>query len=490
MMLPVLTVAQVRAAEEELFTTVPADAVMQRAATGLAQVCVRLLESWCGRVAGAHVYALVGTGNNGGDALFAAAELARRGAYVVCVQVGERVHTDGAEAALRAGARMVGLGHVHDLADADLILDGIVGIGGRGEIASAITDRVSTASEALIVAVDVPSGVDADTGEMAGSAICADVTVTFGALKPGLTQALDYVGEIEFVDIELPLPTEVSSVIFTKADAALFFPEPALRANKYSRGVAGIAAGSSQYPGAGQLVVAGARHANIGMVMYRSDITALREQVVNRYPDVVMGAFEPGELPRVRAWACGSGFTTDQLSEVEKVLATDLPVVLDAGALGLLAEHPHLREQVAKRAALTVLTPHEGEFSRLFPDIPITDRVGAARAAAAHSGAVVLLKGTGTVIADPEGEVRIDLVGGAELACAGSGDVLAGIIGSVLAAGAARGEDVNIDHVAAACWVHGVAGGLAAAGGRTVTALDIANEVSAAIAIARGGGDV
>jgi hydroxyethylthiazole kinase-like uncharacterized protein yjeF len=201
-----------------------------------------------------------------------------------------------------------------------------------------------------------------------------------------------------------------------------------------------------------------------------------------------MSFAEPGELPRVCAWACGSGFTADQLSEVEMVLGTDLPVVLDAGALGLVAENAHLREQVAKRAALTVLTPHEGEFARLFPDIALTNRVSAARTAAAHVGAVVLLKGAGTVIADPEGEVRIDLVGGAELACAGSGDVLAGIIGAVLAAGAARGEDVDIDHVAAACWVHGVAGGLAAAGGRTATALDIANEVSTAIATTRDGG--
>lgn len=487
-MLPVLTVAQVRAAEDELFTTVPADAVMQRAATGLAQVCVRLLENWCGSVAGARVYALVGTGNNGGDALFAAAELARRGACVVCVQVGERSHADGAAAALRAGARMIRLGEVLDLGDADLVLDGIVGIGGRGQIDPAITERVNTATEAMVVAVDVPSGVDADTGEVAGSAICADVTVTFGALKPGLTQALEFVGELELVDIALPIPDEVSTVIFTASDAALFFPEPAVWANKYSRGVVGIAAGSTQYPGAGQLVVAGARHANIGMVVYRSDIPALTHRVIDRYPDVVMSAAEPSELPRVGAWACGCGFTADQLTEVEKVVATDLPVVLDAGALGLVAEHRALRERVTQRTALTVLTPHAGEFARLFPDVPLTDRVAAARAAAARMGAVVLLKGTGTVIADPAGEVRIDLVGGAELACAGSGDVLAGIIGAALAAGVARGEVVDIDHVAAACWVHGVAGGLAAAGGRTVTALDIADEVSAAIAAARDGG--
>lgn len=486
-MLPVLTVAQVRAAEAELFTTVPADSVMQRAAAGLAQVCVRLLNNWCGGVAGARVYVLVGSGNNGGDALFAAAELARRGARVICIQVGERLHTDGAAAARRAGARVIALQDVGDLGDADLVLDGIVGIGGRGGIDPAIGALVTTATEALVVAVDVPSGVDADTGEVTNSAIRADVTVTFGALKPGVTQAAEFVGEIELVDIGLPIPDEVSTVVFTGSDAALYFPEPELRAHKYSRGVVGIAAGSRAYPGAAVLVVAGARHANIGMVIYRGDSQELAAQVVARYPDVVLSSASPSDLTRISSWACGSGFTDDQLTDVEQVLATDLPVVLDAGALALLTQHDHLRTRVQERGALTVITPHDGEFTRLFPNISLTDRIGAASAAARQLGAVVVLKGPATVLADPAGEVRIDLVGGAELACAGSGDVLAGIIGSVLAAGVARAQDVGIDHVAAACWVHGIAGGLAAAVGRTVTAVDIAAEVSAAIAAARSG---
>lgn len=486
-MLPVLTVAQVRAAEAKLFTTVSADAVMQRAATGLALVCVRLLDNWCGQVAGARVYALVGTGNNGGDALFAAAELARRGARVTCVQIGERLHADGAAAARSAGAQVVAVGEVADLSDADLVIDGIVGIGGRGGIDPTVAELVSMAADALVVAVDVPSGVDSDTGEVSGAAISADVTVTFGALKPGLTQAVEYVGEIELVDIDLPIPDEISAVVFTGSDAALYFLEPQLRAHKYSRGVVGIAAGSQAYPGAAQLVVAGARHANIGMVIYRSDSQELAAQVVTRYPDVVVTSAQPAELPRVSTWSCGSGFTSDQLAEVEDVLATDLPVVLDAGALTLLAEHAHLRQRVSDRGGLTVITPHEGEFARIFPDVPLADRIAAARAAARELRAVVLLKGPATVMADPQGEVRIDLAGGAELACAGSGDVLSGIIGSVLAAGVARGENVGIDHVAAACWVHGVAGGLAADGGGTVTAVDIAAEVSAAVAAARSG---
>ena len=486
-MLPVLTVAQVRAAEAELFTTVSADAVMQRAATGLAQVCVRLLDDWCGQLAGVRVYALVGTGNNGGDALFAAAELARRGAKVTCVHTGERLHADGAAAARSAGARVVPVSEMTDLADADLVIDGIVGIGGRGGIDPKVTALVGTATEALVVAVDVPSGVDADTGEVSGAAIPADVTVTFGALKPGLTQALEYVGEIELVDIELPMPDEIPTVVFTGSDAALYFPEPELRAHKYSRGVVGVAAGSESYPGAAQLVVAGARHANIGMVVYRSDSPELVAQGVTHFPDVVLSRQEPVDVARVTGWACGSGFTDDQLAEVEQVLVTALPVVLDAGALTLLAKHAHLRERIPERDALTVITPHEGEFARLFPGISLADRIGAASAAARQLGAVVLLKGPATVLADPQGEVRIDLAGGAELACAGSGDVLTGIIGSVLAAGVARGEDVGIDHVAAACWVHGVAGGLAAEGGGTVTAVDIAAVVSAAVAAARSG---
>lgn len=482
-MIPLLTVAQTRAAEEALFTSVAPEAVMQRAARGLSDLCLRLLEAERGQVAGADIILLVGTGNNGGDALFAGADLAARGCRVLAVQVGDRMHADGLRALSRAGGSCVGLDAVEErVSSCDLVVDGVVGIGGRGAVDPRVTALL--AGDPLIVAVDVPSGVDADTGQVAGEAVRADVTVTFGAVKPGLLLAPEYAGEIEVVDIGLEVPDEVALASLEAADVESWVPEPAWSDYKYSRGVVGVAAGSEDFPGAGLLVVAGARHANVGMV----HVWGTGSDIVNTYPDVVRSGAQPIDCPRVTAWACGSGVTSRDV--VVAVLETDRPVILDAGALRIMAADPVIREAVTTRTdrgITTVLTPHAGEFTAMFPGVDAVDRVHAAREAARRSGAIVVLKGAPTVIADATGEVRIDIAGTPALACAGSGDVLSGVLGGFAAGAQARGEICDVDCVAAGVWVHGVAGQLASDGGRTVTAVDIAAHVSDAVALARAG---
>jgi hydroxyethylthiazole kinase-like uncharacterized protein yjeF len=482
-MIPLLTVAQVRAAEEALFTSVPPEAVMRRAARGLSDSCLRLLEVERGQVAGSDVVLLVGTGNNGGDALFAGADLAARGCRVLAVQVGDRMHPEGARALIRAGGSCVTLDAVADrMATCDLVIDGVVGIGGRGALDSRIAGLL--VDDPLTVAVDIPSGVDADTGHVAGDAVRADLTVTFGAVKPGLLLAPEHTGEIEVVDIGVTFPDEVALACMEAVDVESWVPEPGWSDYKYSRGVVGVAAGSEEYPGAGVLVVAGARHANVGMV----HVWGTGSDIVRTFPDVVRSAETPIDCVRVTAWACGSGVTDRDV--VAAVLATERPVILDAGALRIMAVDSSIRDAVTSRAErgwTTILTPHAGEFTAVFPEIDAADRVRAARDAARRTGAIVVLKGAPTVIADAVGEVRIDIAGTPALACAGSGDVLSGILGGFAAGAQARGEIVDIDCIAAGVWVHGVAGQLASEGGRTVTAVDIAAHVAGAVALARAG---
>lgn len=457
---------------------------MLRAARGLSDVCLRLLEAERGHVAGSEVVLLVGTGNNGGDALFAGADLAGRGCSVVALQVGDRVHGDGASALLRSGGSLTtSMDEARErIVRADLVIDGVVGIGGRGALDGRVAGLL--ASDPLTVAADVPSGVDADSGQALGDAVHADVTVTFGAVKPGLLLAPEYSGEIELVDIGLAIPDEVHLAALEAEDVAGWVPEPSWSDYKYSRGVVGVAAGSEDYPGAAVLVVAGARRANVGMV----HIWGTGTDVVQTYPDVVRTDAHPRECSRVTAWVCGPGVTSRHV--VDAVIEVDVPVVLDAGALRLMAADSSLRDRVlarSDRGMTTVLTPHAGEFAALFPEIDAADRMHAARDAARRTGSIIVVKGAPTLIADPSGEVRLDVAGTPALACAGSGDVLTGILGGLIAGSQARGEVVDVDCVAAGVWIHGTAGRLAAQGGRTVTSTDIADRVSDAIAIARSG---
>ena len=468
------TVEQVRAAEDALMARQPG-ALMARASFGLAQECRQLL----GRVYGARVVLLVGAGNNGGDALFAGAHLARRGAAVSALLLNpDRTHAGGLAALLAAGGRVVDPTPAN-VTDADLVLDGIVGIGGTGDLRPAAVPLAEAARLVTTVAVDLPSGVDADTGEAGEHAVRADVTVTFGTLKAGLVVGAgpQYVGDLRFVDLGLDetLPA-ADTVVLEAADVADLLPTPGGTDDKYTRGVVGLVSGSAAYPGAGVLSTGSAINGGAGMVRYAGTAA---DAIRAAYPEVVVqeGA-RPSSL-RVQSWVAGPGMGTDDDARdlLADVLSTDVPVLVDADGITVLGAHPSLLQG---RSAATVLTPHDREFTRI-ADGPSGDRLGSARAAAAALGATVLLKGEATVVAAPDGRAWINPTGTPWLGTAGSGDVLSGLIGSLLAAGLEAPLAAAVG-----AYVHGVAGQLAATDGPP-SSVDVLHAVRPALRAIRGG---
>ena len=499
-------VASVRAAEARAIEEVGADVLMQRAADGLAAKSRSVLAAARGGLAGGYVVLLVGSGNNGGDALFAGAALARRGIRVEAVPVADRWHEAGMAALRAAGGRVHQLQGEADVSQAtlavrqaDIVIDGIVGIGGRGalEDPAATLVRAADAGSAFRIAADVPSGLDADTGEVAspGAVFTADLTVTFGCLKPGLVTApgRDHAGAVEVVDIGLNthLPPVPEVRVLQHSDLGEFVAGPGPNDHKYSRGVVGVVAGSRQYPGAGLLAVGGARRSGVGMVRYVDRGDGVADAVVRAFPDVVLQHEPPADDPRVSAWVVGPGLGHSRQDErwLQRVLAADVPVVLDADALRLLADSREVADQVRSRTtrgALTVLTPHTGEFAALFGSIGSAGRLAAARAAAQDSGCLIVLKGSGTVVAGLRGAVYVDPIAAHELATAGSGDVLTGLMGGFFAQRAARQSSTESARCAAAAvYLHGLAARLAGGDDRPVVATDIAEHIGDAVATLR-----
>jgi hydroxyethylthiazole kinase-like uncharacterized protein yjeF len=475
-MIGLYTVDEVRAAEEPLLAATPEGTLMQRAATGLATVCLRLL----GSAYGARVTLLVGAGNNGGDALFAGAHLAGRGARVTAVLLDRtRAHAAGLAALRRAGGRAVDAGAGETGLDrADLVIDGIVGIGGSGGLradAAALAEQAAS-GPGLTVAVDVPSGVDASTGAVEGPAFPALHTVTFGVIKLGLVvgEGRGFAGEVHLVDIGLELRRATVHQL-TDADVAARLPVPSAGDDKYSRGVVGVVAGSSTYPGAGVLCTGAALRTRPGLVRYAGTAA---DRVRAAWPEAIVTEGRPGEAGQVQAWVVGPGMGTDDdaRAALAEVLATDLPVIVDADGLTMLAKEPAL---VRERSAPTVLTPHDREFARFGFEVA-ADRVGSARRLAADLGAVVLLKGDATVVAAPDGRAFVNATGTAWLATAGTGDVLSGIIGALLATGLDPAEAAAV-----AAHLHGRTGQLAASRGPLIAG-DLVRYLPDAITRVRG----
>lgn len=503
-MRPVYAVSAVRAAEDAVMATLPEGALMERAATGLADSCATLMRDLGMRLVGARVVLLIGSGNNGGDALYAGAHLARRGARVEAILLAERAHPGGLEAFRIAGGNVVAADDVERaLARADLVLDGILGIGGRGALRPDAARCAALAAEsgALIVSVDIPSGVDADTGAVADpdAVVDADATVTFGCLKPGLllSPGRDRAGAVLLIDIGLAdaLP-DADLQALDPLDLAEAVPEPSSEDYKYSRGVVGIASGSPRYRGAAFMATGAARQGNAGMVHILDRGDGLAVALVDEFWDVVISSAAPAAVARTTAWVVGPGLGTEVEGEqvLCDVLAVNAPVVVDADALRMLRDTRPLAALGARHHP-TVLTPHEGEFAALGfspGGRSAQDRLGSAREAARALGAVVVLKGPGTVIASPSGVAYVDTWGTPDLGTAGSGDVLSGLMGALLAGAQARGEldDDDAARVAAAAvGLHGLAGRLAAQGGRPVTAPDIIAALPDAIALVRRGGE-
>ncbi|MFJ1546952.1 NAD(P)H-hydrate dehydratase [Streptomyces sp. NPDC088246] len=475
------SVQTVRAAERALMAKLPEGALMQRAAAGLAAACADVLRRR-GRVYGSRVVLLVGSGDNGGDALYAGARLARRGAGVRAVLTSPgRAHEGGLAALLAAGGRVAEGdaatsawgGHI------DLVVDGITGIGGRGGLRAEAAElvRAFEATGAAFVAVDLPSGVEADTGEVLGDAVRADATVTFGTHKPGLLidPAADLAGALHLVDIglgsELPGVPDLEALQY--ADIAALLPAPSNESDKYRRGVVGIVAGSARYPGAAVLAVSGALRGGAGAVRY---VGPGAGAVIARHPETLVHAGPPSKAGRVQAWVVGPGLGdgTEAVEAVRGVLAADVPVLVDADGLRLLDA-----TAVRSRTAPTVLTPHAGEAAALL-GVPREEveagRLAAVRELAARYRATVLLKGSTTLVATDTADtpVRVNSTGTSWLATAGSGDVLSGLTGSLLAAGLAPRDAASVG-----AYLHGLAA-RHASNGAPVAAQDVAEAIAAA----------
>jgi hydroxyethylthiazole kinase-like uncharacterized protein yjeF len=455
----VWTVGQVRAAEQAVISRVGEAPLMRRAAFGVAVQCAELLRQHSGAVAGRRVALLAGAGNNGGDALWAGAFLRRRGVAVTAVLLApERAHPAGLAALRRRGGRVMAAADPRAaaaVAGAHLVVDGIVGLSASGPLRPAAAALVA-AIAAPVVAVDLPSGVEPDTGAVTGPAVTADATVTFGALKPVHVLAPQHCGVLRLVDIgiggELPAP---AAQVLQAADAGSVWPVPGPADDKYTQGVTGVAAGSATYPGAAVLTAGAAALATSGLVRYAGPVA---DQVRARWPELVATG-SVADAGRVQAWVVGPGLGTgsDGRAALRHALSAGVPVCADADAITMLAADPTLWD-ARDPGVPVVLTPHDREFARLAGEAG-ADRVAAARDAAAKLGATVLLKGHATVVADPTGAVLVHPARTAWPATAGSGDVLSGLVGALLAAGlpplTAAGAAVHVHELAAALAARG-----------------------------------
>lgn len=441
-MLSAHRVGDIRAAEESAAATTGWGGLMQRAVAELVEVLVATIPLEAATVV------LAGPGNNGGDALFAAAELCRRGYRVEMVLLdAEQVHAAAFAEARSAGARAVEAPAHHDY-----VIDGVFGIGARAGLdgraaqwARWIADR-----RPFVVAVDVPSGIGVDDGTCPGPVIEADLTVTFGTAKPGLLVGRGALaaGRVVLRDIGLAahLPAALVEAIEPMDGHGYRQLVPSAESHKYLRGVVGIEAGSPAYAGAAHLCVAGAQAGPAGMVRFVGE-AELAARVVDRAPEVVAGRGQ------VQSWVVGPGGPGGD-EALAAALSDGVPVVVDAAALSHLPER--LRPDV-------LLTPHAGELARMLDverEAVEADPLAHARAAAERWDATVLLKGPRTLVVPPEGAVRATMAGTPWLGTAGSGDVLAGFIGSLLAAGLDALEAGSLG-----AFLHAVAGARAARSG-------------------------
>ena len=496
-MIPLVDVPTIQAADAAAEAAgIPVATLMGRAGAAVARSGARLLDG----VAGRRVVALAGKGHNGGDALEALAWLSRRGVGVEALVTGDPDVLEGEVARCAALVRAAG-GRVRGfesalagrlLAGADLVVDGLLGTGASGAPRGAVAAAIAACnrSPAPVVAVDIPSGVDGASGEVAGEAVAADVTVTFQAAKPGHVQppGSERVGRLEVADIGLPVAAGRRG-ISQAADVAGLVPVPSGELHKRSRGVLLLVGGSPGMGGAPTLMGRAARRAGTGLLVLAVP-ASVADRVGAAVPEALTvalpeagGGLAPTAEDACRRWlgeagalavGPGLGRADGTQKAVRGLLAAFAgPALVDADGLFALATGGPLAE---RRGRATLLTPHAGEFARLAPDAE-GDRLDRAADRAAAWGATVLLKGNHTVVADPDGRVAVNPTGVPSLASGGTGDVLTGLAGSLLAQGLAAFDAARL-----AAWLHGRAGALAARalGPVSVAAGDVADHLPAA----------
>jgi NAD(P)H-hydrate epimerase len=470
-MRPVVTAAEMRALDRATIEDIgiPAFTLMETAGRAVAHVALEMLEGARG-----HVAVVCGPGNNGGDGFVAARVLRDLGVdAAVYLAVGRSSIRGDAAAHLavyeRAGGvvRMTDtpqtLGELGDeIAGSALVVDALFGVGLSRTLEGHFADVVSLINHAQRrLAVDIPSGLDADTGRVLGVTVQADVTVTMGALKIALASAPGFAhcGSVDVADIGIPsgvLATQaVRAGLVEDSDIASWLPRAGVLDHKGRRGHVLILGGMPGMRGAGRLCANAALRAGAGLVTLASagEVTA-DDSVMTR--TLAAGAGEVIANKSAIVIGPGLGQSEQARGWLTEVLASGLPAVLDADALNLVAGH---LDAVTHAAGPVVLTPHPGEAARLLgstvPEVE-ADRLAAARTLASRAHAVIVLKGARTIVCDGTLEddyCSINPTGGPELATGGSGDVLAGVIGALLAQGVSA-----VDAARAAAYVHGRAG--------------------------------
>lgn len=429
-MLPIVTPDEMRGIDASAAES--RDVLIGRAGAAVARSAVRLMGGTYGRT----VNVIAGKGDNGADGRVA----------------GERLKASGVKVRVFDAD-----GCPPTLPPADLVIDAAYGTGFRGAW------KPPAVEDSPVLAVDIPSGVDALTGQVEGDVLPATATITFGAYKPGLVlhPGAAFAGTVQVADIGLGTASSAQALAFLVqgSDVADWLPRRAAASHKWCAAVR-VIAGSASMPGAAVLVSLGALRACAGMVHLSSPgevLNGVPTEVVQRpLPSKGWSAEVLSTLDRFQALVIGPGLgraedVTTQTRSV--VIDAPVPIVIDGD--GLFAMAWNVQDAAAllhRRTPPTVLTPHDGEFALLTGAKPGADRFDAARRLAADTGCVVLLKGAATVVAEPSGSVLVVTAGDPRLATAGTGDVLAGIIGALLAAG------VPAFHAAAAgAWLHGQA---------------------------------
>lgn len=416
----VFSVSDIRQAEQELISKLPNRALMERAAFGLASFISQLSRSRGLLPNQTKIVAIIGKGNNGEDCIVAGEYLSQKG-----FQFSSVLHTDTYESAKQS------------VASAQIVLDGIVGLGSSAPISATAKNLFAfAAKDAIVIAVDLPSGINPDTGEVFDSDFCvkADHTVTFGAMKMGLVTgtAKNFTGKVHFVDIGLAKYLNRFSPIAVLPETKDFkqiFPKRSTASHKYSKGVVAINAGSKKYPGAALLTIEGALASGVGMVTYLGEADP---KLIKKFPQVIYGK---GNESKVTASVLGPG-QSEFAKNYLQFIAQSKKLILDATAVQLVAKS-EVKKLIAARNIQVLITPHEKEAKDLCQLLKIpysTNRTKLATDLAKATGTICLLKGPGAIVANPSASfLLVDQFGDQALATAGSGDLLAGLIGALAA---------------------------------------------------------
>lgn len=472
------TGTQIRAAERPRLEAGEGPELMRRAAYGLAHHTLHCLTDR-GRAYGSRVVGLIGKGNNGADTLFALGFLAQRGVHVTAIPVlaqPDDLHVQAVAAFLRAGGAWTNTIPT----DTAVVLDGVFGTGFTGsfDLPGYLSDHhLSIPDTAAVIACDIVSGVLADTGSLPGHALAADLTVTFGAPKIGLLAetGAQYAGRLVTVDIGIG--QELAGIpdpwwMAEPQDLRDVFGTPAWDAQKYSQGVLSVVAGSQQYPGAAVLVARAGLATGIGYLHFVAAPTdPVAQLVLQAEPQVVAAPTIP---EKTSAIVLGPGLGDHAGQQVETSLARaaalHVPILIDASALDHLTPQHFLAH-----GPTSILTPHGGELARLIrrmaPELQSDSPVDQAAQLARRFGTWVVLKGATSYVFSPHGARSVHPATAPELATAGTGDTLAGILGAGLARYTADGGGTEHDLLrvlTAGVRLHALAGELAAADGGVV----------------------